>query len=547
MTAGPVLHGYRSPATRWTCSAAAGAVLGAALLVNQSAVHWRPNAVDSYLFAWHGWCVANGAVPYTDVWDNKPPGIWWANALAIRLLGPGFHADLALGTTALIVSFASFLGVAATLHGRVMLWLALPTACVLLTHLSYECGANRTETFVTAFETLAVLGYVRWLTTRRVGWLVLAGAAAGVAPWFKQTGIAVSLACGLHQAWLCLGHRRATPAAWLMAASAFLCVQLVSLGTLAAQGALAEAYLAVGPFNRAYFAVGEARPWPTGVAWRGSIERVQPVALLLIVAMVGLGWRLLSLLAGRVRRTDEQTGSSATGLLWLWFLLALYFACVGPGRQGHHFMPILSPLGLLAIEPFGRALRSASFSARVAASPRLAMFAVAYLALLVDLAGNSLVRAVDWWRGKSAWYALAYHTPTEEQQRAAEIVRITRPEERIYVWGWSPGTYRFSCRRSASRFATLEKAGQVGEHAEFLVRGAMRDIQRDPPAVFIISLADRPALHETRPEFAAWVREHYVDHALIGGMYLLTKRDKWQGDVGAANGSQEQPPTSVGP
>lgn len=43
--------------------------------------------------------------------------------------------------------------------------------CILLTHVGYECGGNRTETFVILFERLAVLGYVRWLRGRRLAWL----------------------------------------------------------------------------------------------------------------------------------------------------------------------------------------------------------------------------------------------------------------------------------------------------------------------------------------------------------------------------------------
>jgi len=37
------------------------------------------------------------------------------------------------------------------------------------------------------------------------------------------------------------------------------------------------------------------------------------------------------------------------GLFALWFALSLYLACVGPGRRGHHFMPVLPSLGLLAL------------------------------------------------------------------------------------------------------------------------------------------------------------------------------------------------------
>ena len=70
------------------------ALLAGAAVINQSAVHWRSNNADSDLFAYYGWCIAHGARPYLDVWDNKPPGIWWVNAAAIRLCGAGAGSEM---------------------------------------------------------------------------------------------------------------------------------------------------------------------------------------------------------------------------------------------------------------------------------------------------------------------------------------------------------------------------------------------------------------------------------------------------------------------
>jgi len=79
--------------------------------------------------------------------------------------------------------------------------LALATGCVLLTHLHYECGGNRTETFVVPCEILAVLSYLRWQRAGRLPWLAFAGLFAGAAPLFKQSGLAALGACALHLLW----------------------------------------------------------------------------------------------------------------------------------------------------------------------------------------------------------------------------------------------------------------------------------------------------------------------------------------------------------
>lgn len=80
MPPGPTAEVRLAAASRvLTC----GVLVAVAVTVNASAVHGRQNLADSHLFGYYGWCVSQGARPYLDVWDNKPPGIWWVNAAAV--------------------------------------------------------------------------------------------------------------------------------------------------------------------------------------------------------------------------------------------------------------------------------------------------------------------------------------------------------------------------------------------------------------------------------------------------------------------------------
>jgi hypothetical protein len=116
--------------------------------------------------------------------------------------------------------------------------------------------------------------------------------------------------------------------------------------------------------------------------------------------------------------------------------------------------------------------------------------------------------------------------PTPCELQGAEIARRTTPDQAIYVWGWSPGTYRYAQRRAASRYATLEKRGQVGEWARFILDGAEADIRRAPPALFIISTGDYAALRAAAAEssFARWVCAAYEPATHVSGMELLLPR-----------------------
>lgn len=141
---------------------------------------------------------------------------------------------------------------------------------------------------------------------------------------------------------------------------------------LAIQGSLQQAWFAAGTFNRAYFAVGDAS-WiriPSALAVDSS--SIRPLTELLAFPLLGVILIVVSWLRHRHGREDSGRKTAPELLFWLWLLLAGYLACVGPGRRGHHMLPTLAPLGLLALTPIGHLVRRRGLSASVAARPSIA-------------------------------------------------------------------------------------------------------------------------------------------------------------------------------
>lgn len=518
----------QTDSTAWQTGSAwlfALGLLAAAVVFNQSAVHWRGNINDSHYYAYCGWRVSQGAIPYLDVWNNKPPGTWWVNAAGFLIRGPGVGRELLICSVAVAAAIVGFVGVARTVYHRSLWLIALATGCVLLTHLRYECGGNRTETFVVPCEILAVLGYLRWRRGGRWGWLIIGGLFAGAAPLFKQSGLGALGACALHLAWSQLtarwidstaipGRRWWVP--WTVGGAAVLTLPVIAAAVLAWQGALGQACFAVLGFNQAYFAVSDATWLNLRAAFQPYLVKLPPMYGLFVPIGVGVLLRV-------VRRSDGHgRGNAGVGVFWLWLLATTYLACVGPGRQAYHLATTLAPLGLLALYPLHWLVRDRNLVRRIVARPSMAVVVVVYLYVLMGLVGESVVMARCYWVTKPHWYALRREPPAAYEVQAAEIVRLTRPDETVYVWGWSPGTYRFAYRHSPSRFSTLEKLGQVGKRAEFIYQGAIADIQRAPPAVLVISTSDlRAMLSPPRSDFARWVDRHYRDRGEFEGMHIL--------------------------
>jgi len=503
-------------------------VLLAGVVFNQSAVHWRPNLVDDHLFAYHGWCVSQGARPYLDIWDNKPPGIWWLNAAAFRLFGCGVEPELVLGSLAVFVTMVAFLNIARLAYHRSLLLPTTIVASILLTHHLFECGGNRTETYVVACETLAVWGYMRWLRRGHLRPLLLAGLAAGAAPLFKQVGVAAGVALMLHLAWVQWRARQSLTrakalTAWAVFAAGALVIPTTAATALFAQGALGEGLYAVGRFNRAYFAVGEASAWNLRRALVSYWPYLGTLSPVLLVAAGGLVWSLWL----RLRRSPSGSRPRrGVGVFVLWGLLAFYLACVSPGRQGYHVMPVLPALGLLVLLPVHLLAGLRGLRRRLTASPGALGLLVAWGFLLIELLGVSATEATRGWRSKPHWYSLRRKQPAAWEAQGAEIARLTRPDELIYVCGWSPGTYRYACRRPASRFTTFEKLGQVGEHARFIAAEAEADLQRRPPRVLVMATGEyQGVLQHPESAFASWVLEHYRLHRDVQGMTILLRTE----------------------
>lgn len=528
----PAFSGGSGRLAAYSGRALACGVLLLAVAVNQSAVHWRENIADSHLFAYYGWRVLHGAAPYLDVWDNKPPGIWWLNALAMALPGDGPAGELAVCSLALTLTIAAVAGSAAAAYGRSILWVSLPTAALLLTQVQFECGANRTETFLAACESLAIFCFLGWRGGRAAGWLLAAGAAAGLAPWFKQSGLGALAACGAHLLVCGAGDpppaRTDSTARGTMRASAWfaagvLAAQLPGLVALAWRGALAEAWVAVVQFNQAALTrSGGPAPLRTLAAHAGLW--LAPLGAAFAWAALSAALRLAN---SRGRATLPRAAAGALfDLSAVWLLADLLLVGVSGGHEKYHYQPILPPLTLLMIDWLGRLLGGRSLAAAVSSRALLCVALTAYGFTLAGLLPAAAAGLRAGWQTKPAWWSLQRTAPAPYEAQAQVIRRVTAPDEAIYVWGWSPGTYRYALRPCPSRFATIEKAGHVGALARFMVEEAMDDVQRSPPKLFVISQQDFAGLTaEPRDGFAAWLMEHYREHSQVQGMKLLVRRD----------------------
>ena len=142
--ANPLLEA-RQP-TSWTKLIILMVVMIAPIItLSQVIAIWRCDVVDDQMFGYFGWRIAHGATVYVDVWDNKPPGIYWINALGMLVGADSYMGVVAMCVVSLVIVHACFFAIGASLYFRGAAAFTTVLLSFFFTHAFYTGGTNRTE------------------------------------------------------------------------------------------------------------------------------------------------------------------------------------------------------------------------------------------------------------------------------------------------------------------------------------------------------------------------------------------------------------------
>lgn len=151
---------------------------------------------DSGVFLYTGWRLLMGDIPYRDVWDHKPPLIYFVDAL-----GLSFTPDSLWGVWMIegVFIFASFLVLYKLLEQELNIYAALGGSILFASGLlTILARGNVTEEYALPFQALCFLLIAKAAKTDFPSHLSFwIGVAGGLAFNFKQTTIGVLIAYGL--------------------------------------------------------------------------------------------------------------------------------------------------------------------------------------------------------------------------------------------------------------------------------------------------------------------------------------------------------------
>lgn len=491
------------------------------VMVSQYVAQSRTDDADAYFYRYASSQVARGRTLYTELWDFKPPGIFWTGAAALALAGDcergvawlcGLAAAAALASFYVLVSLpaGARLDPAGPSSGEprrgpasyVAVIMATVIAAIYLYLPVYFAGGFRPETFIIACELAAVAFYGLAATRGSRACAFLCGACLAAALCFKQTAWAAAAAVVVDG----LVRRRNTPAAreaaavgWWWFATGGAVVLGAAASALAATSGLGEAWRAVVVLPATYaWTERGGTDWP---GWPEIRQHVGNLALpaILAVAVVaqGLGRRVSAgahkrrLAAGRIDAAGppaEPAAAFTTRVATWWLLFALPAVLMTPHRQWHYVAPLLPPLLLLA----GGGLALLTAESRAGRTrPYAVWLAIAWMAYMtIAPLEQHVFRALDIQSQRASG-------GDDADIRLARAVRQRcGPDETLYVSGYRPRLWYLCDRPPAGRHCGTMSAARLGRSGAFVIDEIAAALRADPPCAILVGGRELDRLDE---------------------------------------------------
>ncbi|MGJ3237749.1 MAG: ArnT family glycosyltransferase [Anaerolineae bacterium] len=412
-----------------------------------------PIGRDQGMYANIGRSILNGGVPFIDMWDIKPPPIYYLYALTLGLFGTNAPAIRALDLFWVPLGMFGMYVLGRQIKGE---RLGLFSALIYGAFYFNDGFQNLSQSDSLATIPTIWLAYVSYRASQdeRTGtgrwWALIAGLIAGVLLWFKpqQYALIVGAVVIYH-----LLQQVSTARIRLLFAEvvAFALGGALTGGTLllyfASQGIVQE-ILIVAEGTASYNAQGY--DWSSFVAnmRQGFYYRWLVWHALIVLSVI---WALVKLVRHGVQRIAL---ADHTRLLILWLTGALCFAFVQAKGFDTHWLPLLPPLALMS------ALVLDQLCERVPSGRKLliALYALIVIGLMAIPTFTIWGKALPYVRGQQTlaqyWDGFqANDLKPEESLAVAEFLRerVTVGDS-LYIWGFRPEVYVLAKLWPATRY-----------------------------------------------------------------------------------------------
>ncbi|MEO8632251.1 MAG: glycosyltransferase family 39 protein [Chloroflexota bacterium] len=408
----------------------------------------RDPAEDSGVFFYAAQRLLEGGAPYRDIWDHKPPGVYFVDAVGLAL---GRQTGVWLVQVASLVAAALLgfralrreFGAAAALVGSVA-WL------VTVPRLFLEYGQTSFVEFYALPLQFGALLLLKDVRTPSTGRAIAIGALGGAAFLLKPTLVGVWLAIGLVM--LLRSRRTSVMPLALVATGALLPIGIVAAWA-AARGVLGEMVDQALVYNRAY------------AAFAPVSDRIDAVLSGLRLTLPS-GLALVAVAAWLYALLTRRFAPSVFGVALLALPIEIVLSTWGRGYH-YYFIPWLPAMAILTSFAASEVLRTVP--GRLA-RPVLALGVLA-MCVLPALLVARLALTTDEGRARAA---------------GAYLAANTKPDDTVLIWGSHTEVLFLAGRRSPTRYVYQYAAlATRGYATPARVEELLADLRRERPALIL--------------------------------------------------------------
>jgi 4-amino-4-deoxy-L-arabinose transferase-like glycosyltransferase len=448
----------------------------------------EPLERDITTYAVIGHEMLQGRDLYSDLWDIKPPGVYFAYAAAEVVAGSSSKAVVLVNIAAAVLSLLGvFVAASAGLRPAEGLWAAAAFA-ILSGNLGLQANQPNAEVFINT-----CLAWLLALLLRARGPLgfrgaVLAGVLLFLGTLFKPYVAVAGLLLAVNVLAPPPGTLRKTvlrEAA--LAAGVLVAGWLVVVAYFHATSRSVDLYEVLVVYGRHY-----ARD-PAGNVVRGFVAGT--------TSLLPLGGLVAAAVAGFVLRRPPR---ARVWLLLMTWAFAVQVMIALPGRPFPHYLQLWLPALAVA---FGQLTGDVACRVR---NPRLGQRLESVLAALV-VGGLLVTHLPSYALSPDEWSRKKYaETFILVRALGIDLANLLRTEESFFQFGAESGLY-FYAHRSPPAGPLIARHYMEGPLAEKLQRRILRDLERKPPELVILS---RDAFDGARQSRAPqpvleWIQAHY--------------------------------------
>lgn len=412
---------------------------------------------DSGVFLYIGWRILSGELPYRDVWDHKPPVIFYINALGLFLTEGSRWGVWLLEFLSLFV--AAFVGYKIFQKTFGTLTANFSTLLWLITLVYVIHGGNFTTEYVLPLQFVTL-----WLVKKTFekpafhNWTwFLIGSIGATAFFTKQNtiGIWISVTLFLIIYRIRLHQIKKLLFNFIFFVCGGLIIFVSWIAFFGLQGILPQFWNAAFEYNLVYFSSGIDSSGPI----RPLIEGIWPLTKAGLLQFAGVGYLIgLLLISYKKQIVNDWLPLLGIGLIDL--PIELVLLSISGRTYPHYYMTILPILALFA----GITIWTILSSKFLYDIPEIAKTFLIIDSIVVFL----------WISFAPYMYELAFFRSANQQHEIVTAIQMnTSPEDTVLLWGAETAINFHAGRRSPSRFVyqyPLYNKGYVNEEMiiEFL-------------------------------------------------------------------------------